>query len=297
MQRMPRHLMLMLSAPDVAPQGLGALRGLRTEDFVGPRKMFGFQKQMGEVWHNLRACLEGAAKTCSWWGWPRPSAPVWDGLLLMNCSTAKVLEQWGTLGAFPVTATGGVPEGWSLSALRSNFGELEVWVDVATSSSRLSRPGRRVHVWQICDYARGLPPPCHPQLGSLNPAKTWHVRRWQPWKHPAAGRQLPQPWAPREGLFDGNASDQFGCLWSSTSGGTARANAALKIDAAMTLAPPGTSIGLHQPFASAGVHVLLWQLEGEQEIAACPACACSSDGALPNLWGGDRVPDQAGAFV
>lgn len=42
----------------------------------------------------------------------------------------------------------------------------------------LSRP---VALWQMCDYVRGTPPPCHPVLGQLDPSQLW----WCSWDLPS----------------------------------------------------------------------------------------------------------------
>lgn len=171
-----------------------------------------------------------------------------------------------------VIAPAPVPTGWSLLELRTLCGDVSVPIHDRTSGGRSAR----VALWQICDYVRGFPPPCHPLLGRLDRLCLWRVR-WQQWATSPQGQPFPEPFS---------RCAQMELPWSDVTSGTSSnskvdsCNAEIERsslqEATLHLSPPGAEFGLQQ-LGKGDVWTAIWQLDG---IAECvlwlPYQTCTS---------------------
>lgn len=91
------------------------------------------------------------------------------------CGAAASWRDGGALQPVVVSAAR-VPLEWSWQALRAPpLGESVVPIDDRAPWSAADPPPIAARLWQVCDYARGLPPPCHQVLGALDLDQRWQA--------------------------------------------------------------------------------------------------------------------------
>ncbi|CAK0805136.1 unnamed protein product [Prorocentrum cordatum] len=263
---------------------LGVLRGARL-----PQRPPG-HRLSGPKWQAALLFLHGALQSAGPrpWGWlPRCAGALGAaasgaslGLALPRCTAEEAMARWaqGGAGEQPVLAEVAPPPHWSLAELRRRHGDRRIPMedcsplraDDRPRSGRFPPRGARGALWQLCDYARGLPPPCHPLLGSLDPGRLWRATRWQPWHPQEAGAEDP-PDAPWE---CGGAGESLKALGGS--GEVERElNAGLRALSAVHVLPPGARLRLQRPFDGKRAHAAIWHLEGDCEYRMfAPDMAC-----------------------
>ncbi|CAL1156330.1 unnamed protein product [Cladocopium goreaui] len=113
------------------------------------------------------------------------SNPLWKAAVLLLDGCSEMAVGWNACGPGDGHAEGGclqpsalpTPEELSWNALRWRWGHTPVSVecidaDIPTAEGAVSRAA----LWQVIDYVRGFPPPCHPLLGKLS--KEMFCTRW-----------------------------------------------------------------------------------------------------------------------
>ncbi|CAE7523953.1 Vps13 [Symbiodinium microadriaticum] len=116
-------------------------------------------KLAGPLWQASLEVLAAAVESCPF-GWP-----ACTGTLHPNC-----MSKFEMMELQP-------PAVLVIPHLRAEWGNKMVTAK-SVRKIGLSRP---VALWQMCDYVRGTPPPCHPVLGQLDPSQLW----WCSWDLPS----------------------------------------------------------------------------------------------------------------
>lgn len=216
-----------------------------------------------------KVALEGACG--GWGGMPAAFGRSAAGFEAARCEAAKLQD--AQLADPVVFERCAVPAAWSLSRLRYTLGECMLSVqdcsplgaDDVRRNTGAPWASTRATLWQICDYVRGLPPPCHPVLGCLDPLRRWRVAEWRPWQGDDASHHYPLD----------ELVTAFAPLWRL--GGQAldrceEVNASLATRAVVHIEPPGVFSGLHRPctMQEPPASLIIWQLEGVVEYVLCP---------------------------
>ncbi|CAE7659929.1 Vps13c, partial [Symbiodinium pilosum] len=116
------------------------------------------------------------------------SGPLWKASVDVLAAAKPCVLGWPAFqcpdGVFPSQDKGvsklqvidlPTPPSLSLSHLRKDWGRAQV---TATPVDNVGKSCPAA-LWQMCDYVQGLPPPCHPFLGRLNPCQLWCCG-WEP---------------------------------------------------------------------------------------------------------------------
>eukprot|EP00811_Abedinium_folium_P015480 NODE_2443_length_2211_cov_9.298944.p1 GENE.NODE_2443_length_2211_cov_9.298944~~NODE_2443_length_2211_cov_9.298944.p1 ORF type:complete len:698 (+),score=190.53 NODE_2443_length_2211_cov_9.298944:208-2094(+) len=232
----------------------------------------------GPRWEEARRVVHEAveASTAFPWGWPEMDLPP-AGDSIVRDSVAAHVARWESTDGLeqPGVAPVAVPPTWSLAALRDAVGDECVPADDVAPLRADDRPRAgtlpsrtiRLPLWQVCDYVRGLPPPVHRVLGSLDARRLWRVAHWLPWEN--------------------DTSPPLELDINELRVSAPRVNVHLLRGASLHIAPPGAKIRLHCPSTHSRTHFAIWQLEGSASIALFPPAAASAlahDESTPPLF-------------